>query len=118
MTFKEFESFVNASLKEIPDKYLDILAKNQIKVLAREKAPEKLKKEFKGKTVFGVFIGVPHGHFYNMSQEPTRIELYKDSFENYYSDPDDIKKQILITVIHEIAHYFGFSESEIRKLGY
>jgi predicted Zn-dependent protease with MMP-like domain len=118
VTFEEFESFVNASVKEIPKNFTEILDKNQIKVLAREKAPNELKNNYKGKIVFGIFIGVPLGHFYNMSYQPTRIELYQDSFEQIYHNPDDIKKQILITVIHEIAHYFGFSEDEIRKLGY
>lgn len=118
MTFQEFEHFVEAALKEIPENFTEILDKNQIKVLAREKAPAALTNNYKGKTVFGIFIGVPLGHFFNLAPEPTRIELYQNSFERVYPNPDDMKKQILITVIHEIAHYFGFSEEEIRKLGY
>lgn len=118
MTFEEFEKTVEAALKEIPKNYTDILEKNQIQVLARDKAPAKLKKDYKGQTVFGMFIGIPLGHFYNMAQEPTRIELYRESFESFYSNKGELKKQILMTVIHEIAHYFGFSEKEIRKLGY
>jgi len=118
MTFEEFEHFVDASLKEIPENFTEILNKNQIKVLAREKAPAAVRSNYKGKTVFGVFIGVPLGHFFKLAPEPTRIELYQESFESVFSNPDDMKKQILVTVIHEIAHYFGFSEAEIRKLGY
>ena len=118
MTFPEFEKFVDDCLKEIPENFLEVLKKNQIKVLAREKAPSPVKERYKGSTVFGIFIGVPLGHFYNMSPEPTRIELYQESFESSFQDKNQMKRQILITVVHEIAHYFGFSEAEIRKLGY
>ena len=118
MTFQEFEDFVNDCLKEIPEKFREVLEKNQIKVLAREKAPLPVKNRYKGSTVYGIFIGVPLGRFFNVSLEPTRIELYQESFESTIRDRDQMKRQILITVVHEIAHYFGFSESEIRKLGY
>ena len=118
MTFEEFEDIVEASLKEIPERFRETLDKNQIKVLARERVPLPVRELHPGKTVFGIFIGVPLGHFYNMSTEPTRIELYKESFESWESDPGRIKRHILTTVVHEIAHYFGFNEDEIRKLGY
>jgi len=118
MTFEEFENIVNGSLNEIPATFREVLEKNQIKVLAREKVPRPVKDHHKGAVVFGIFIGVPLGRFFNLAAEPTRIELYQESFEKYYAEPDKIKKQILITVVHEIGHYFGFSEAEIRKLGY
>ena len=118
MTFKEFEDIVNGSLNEIPETFRKVLDKNQIKVLAREKVPGPVKDHHKGAVVFGIFIGVPLGRFFNLATEPTRIELYQESFEKYYTNPEQVKKQILITVVHEIAHYFGFSEAEIRKLGY
>ena len=44
--------------------------------------------------------------------------FYQESFESMFEDKSQMKRQILITVVHEIAHYFGFSEAEIRKLGY
>jgi len=118
MTFDEFEDVVNDALKEIPDKFREVLEKNQIKILPREKVPAPVKKSYKGSTVFGIFIGVPLGRFYNITTEPTRIELYKESFEKVFEDPSLMKRHILITVVHEIAHYFGFSETEIKKLGY
>jgi len=118
MTFDEFEKVVGDALKEIPPKYREVLDKNRISVLAREKPPAPVLKKYKGGTVFGIFIGVPYGRFFNTTTEPTRIELYQSSFESVYKDPGQMKRQILITVVHEIAHYFGFSESEIRKLGY
>jgi predicted Zn-dependent protease with MMP-like domain len=31
---------------------------------------------------------------------------------------EELREQIRTTVLHEIAHYFGFDDDEIDKLGY
>jgi predicted Zn-dependent protease with MMP-like domain len=118
MTFEEFETLIEESLNGLPKQFKDILIKNEISLIPRQKAPKPLSETHKGSIVFGVFIGVPFGHFVNVQTEPTRIELYKESFEAFYKDPEEIKQKIRSTVVHEIAHYFGFKEQEIRKLGY
>lgn len=118
MTLEEFETIVNNAVKNIPAEFKDILQKNEIAIIPREEVPQSLKEKFKGGTLFGVFIGVPYGRFVNFHTGPTRIELYKNSFESYYSNQAEIEKQIVKTVVHEVAHYFGFSEAKIRKLGY
>ena len=33
-------------------------------------------------------------------------------------DPEDLREQIRITVLHEIGHHFGMSEDDLRRLGY
>jgi len=118
MTLKEFQSIIAKAVKNLPLEFKEILEKNEISIIPREEVPPSLKEIYKGGTLFGVFIGVPYGRFVNFQPEPTRIELYKNSFESYYSNQDEIEKQIVKTVVHEIAHYFGFSEEKIRKLGY
>ena len=35
-----------------------------------------------------------------------------------FPDPDKLREQIRLTVIHEIGHYFGMDDDEIEKLGY
>jgi predicted Zn-dependent protease with MMP-like domain len=118
MTFEEFEGLIKETVRDLPGQFKELLDKNDIRLLPREKTPSPLEKSHPGSIVFGVFIGVPMGRFVDMQTEPTRIELYKESFEKVYKDKEQVKKQIIKTVIHEIAHYFGFKESQIRKLGY
>ena len=31
---------------------------------------------------------------------------------------DELRHQIRITVLHELAHYFGFDEQRLAELGY
>ncbi|MBN1823897.1 MAG: metallopeptidase family protein [Endomicrobiales bacterium] len=118
MTFEEFEELIENSVNSLPARFREVLSKNGIKLIPRQSVPEPLRKEHPGSVVFGVFVGVPMGRFVNVQTEPTRIELYKESFESVFDDPSEMKRQVVSTVIHEIAHYFGFSEKEIRKLGY
>jgi predicted Zn-dependent protease with MMP-like domain len=118
MTLEEFETIIYDAVKNLPNEFKEILEKNQIALIPREDVPQPLKDKYRNTVVFGIFIGVPYGKFVNYQLEPTRIELYKESFEEYYPGGKGVKEQIIKTVVHEIAHYFGFSEEKIRKLGY
>jgi len=117
MNMAEFEKVVNDTVNKIPEKFKSVLEKENIKLFAREKAPDVLQNKFKNELIFGVFVGVPHTKrsVFNIQQEPTRIELYKESFEKAFNNEQDIGKQIVKTVVHEIGHYFGFSEEELRS---
>jgi predicted Zn-dependent protease with MMP-like domain len=117
MELSEFEEAVQKALNRVPKKFRDILRKEDIPVLAREKTPAALKKEFKGSLLFGIFTGISHNRrsMFDFQTEPTRIELYKDSFEQAFSNRNEMEEQIAKTVIHEIGHYFGFSEKELRR---
>jgi predicted Zn-dependent protease with MMP-like domain len=117
MTFEEFETAVADAVAGLPMPFKDLLEKNQIAVIARAKVPSPVRRRFRNSTVFGIFIGLPYGRFANIQEEPTRIELYKDSFDTF-NDEAAVLLEIRRTVIHEVAHYFGFSEARIRKLGY
>ena len=33
-------------------------------------------------------------------------------------DPDELSRQIWITLLHEIGHHFGLSEERLDELGY
>jgi len=117
MELSEFEEAVEKALKKVPGKFRDILKEEGIPVLAREEVPPVLRKQYRGRLLFGIFTGVSYNNrsMFNFQTEPTRIELYKNSFEEAFSSRDEIEEQIVKTVIHEIGHYFGFSEKELRR---
>ena len=117
MELGEFEETIAKALNKVPKKFREILEKEEIQVLAREEVPDALLGRYKDHLVFGVFIGVPYNKrsMFSIQMEPTRIELYKSSFEKAFRYRDDMEEQIAKTVIHEIGHYFGFSEKELRR---
>ncbi len=49
------------------------------------------------------------------NQLPEKIVLYKSNIESICSTKEELVEQIRLTVLHEIGHYFGLSEEEIRK---
>jgi predicted Zn-dependent protease with MMP-like domain len=117
LELSEFEKAVEKALEKVPEEFRDILEREDIPVLARENVPDALQKQYKGSLLFGLFTGVSYNRLptFNFQTEPTRIELYKESFEKAFNNPGEIEEQIVKTVIHEIGHYFGFSEKELRR---
>jgi predicted Zn-dependent protease with MMP-like domain len=122
MDFEEFEKVVNEILKNIPEKYRKILRDEKIEVICREYVPIGVRQEFPGKIIFGLFAGISKNkkRTFSVQIEPTRIEIYKESFERIFGSEINIamKEQIYKTLVHEIAHYFGFDEEEVRAEGY
>ena len=49
---------------------------------------------------------------------PAKISIYRKPLEEDFPDPAELEEQIRITVLHELAHYFGFDEDRISELGY
>ena len=35
-----------------------------------------------------------------------------------FPDPEELEREIRVTVLHELAHYFGIDEDRIDELGY
>jgi len=119
MELSEFEEAVEKALNKVPKRFREIMQREGIRVLARDDVPEALQDRYRGRLLFGIFTGVPFNRrsMFSIQMEPTRIELYRASFEQAFDDRDEIEEQIVKTVIHEIGHYFGFSEKELRRCG-
>jgi predicted Zn-dependent protease with MMP-like domain len=122
MDFEKFEKVVNEILRDIPEKYRKILSDERIEVICREYVPVGVRQQFPGKIVFGLFAGISKDkkRTFTVQTQPTRIEIYKESFEKVFGREinSSMKEQIYRTLIHEIAHYFGFDEEEVRERGY
>ncbi len=71
-----------------------------------------------GDLVLGVFEGVPatRKSVFDLPSGPDRIVLYQKNIEAVCSDEDEIRKEIRLTVIHELGHYFGMTESQLEDV--
>jgi predicted Zn-dependent protease with MMP-like domain len=50
---------------------------------------------------------------------PARISIYRRPLEeDFGDDPAELEAEIRITVLHELAHYFGIDEDRLDELGY
>ena len=49
---------------------------------------------------------------------PDRIVIYRLPLVESFHDPEELRREIRITVLHEVGHYFGLDEKQIEELGY
>ena len=70
-------------------------------------------------TLYGLYEGVPlteRGDSY-YGVLPDRITIFRGPLERDFR-ADALEEQVRITVVHEIAHYFGFGEDRLEELGW
>jgi len=49
---------------------------------------------------------------------PAKVTIYRLPLEEAFPDHEELEREIRITVLHELAHYFGIDEDRIDELGY
>ena len=71
-------------------------------------------------TLYGIYQGVPLPDRSHLDPPllPDKITIFAEPLMEDFSDPDELRQEIRLTVLHEIAHYFGMDEEEIEELGY
>ena len=68
--------------------------------------------------VLGVFEGVPttRKSTFDLPGGPDRIVLYQKNIEAVCSNDVEIRREIRLTVVHELGHYFGMSEAQLEDV--
>ncbi len=71
-------------------------------------------------TLYGLYEGtpLPERSATHPPLLPDKITIFSEPLMQDFPDPDELREQLRATLLHEIAHYFGMDESEIRDLGY
>ena len=71
--------------------------------------------------LMGLYEGVPlteRDSAYVMAM-PDRITIYRlPTLRVSDGDDDEVRRQVQITVVHEIAHHFGIEEGRLHELGF
>jgi predicted Zn-dependent protease with MMP-like domain len=58
------------------------------------------------------------GLFEEASYLPAKVTIYRRPLEDAFGDPSELEHEIRLTVLHELAHYFGIDENRLEQLGY
>jgi predicted Zn-dependent protease with MMP-like domain len=73
----------------------------------------------RGDALYGLYEAVPFTErgdsYYGVL--PDRITIFRGSLERDFR-ADELEEQVRITVVHEIAHFFGFDEERLEELGW
>ena len=112
LTAEEFEQVVIDELDELPDEMVDGL-ENLVFVTEDRPADGSL-------DVLGLYEGVAlteRGH-YGFGELPDRIVLYREPLLAVAETLDELRDEIHITLVHEIAHFYGIDDDELHRLGW
>lgn len=115
----DFENLVTDSIKKIPKEYHNGI-NNVAFFVQDEPSPEQRQKLGLRpcQSLFGLYEGVPlterrGGYALTL---PDKITIFKIPHEVYANNMAELKKQVLNTVWHEVAHYYGLDHKRIKEL--
>ena len=122
MDRNEIEKEVARALDRLPKEFRSRIHNVEIVV---EKQPTKKRLEALGldpdeDVLYGLYEGTPLSER-SVSYPPLlpdKITIFSEPLMRDFSDPRERRRQIRLTVVHEIAHYFGMADEEIEDLGY
>jgi predicted Zn-dependent protease with MMP-like domain len=121
MSPEDFEALVEQAMDELPGEFTQRLENISIAVedYPSDEVLQSLKPRPLRESLLGVYIGVPYNRRPASplsGKLPDRVELYQKNIESICRDDREVKEQIKKTFIHEIGHYFGFGEEDLRRL--
>ncbi|THG35023.1 metallopeptidase family protein [Glaciibacter flavus] len=107
-----FEALVVAELDALPDEMVDGL---ENVVFVTEDRPEDGSLD-----LLGLYDGVAvteRGQ-YGFGEMPDRIILYREPLLAICADEDELRDEIHVTLVHEIAHFYGIDDERLHDLGW
>ena len=117
----DFDSLVEKAVENLPEEFKQYFT--NITIMVEDyPSPEDNKLTSSKGLLLGLFKGVPYtkkGGFFNIQHPlPDTIILFQKNIESLCSSERALVEQITKTLIHEVGHYFGFSEKNLRKYGF
>ncbi len=110
MTRAEFEEQVRLALDSLPPHIAAAL--ENVAVVVEDENPA-------DPDLFGLYHGVPlTERGVEAPLEPDTISIYFLPLSEDFPDPEELREEIRITVLHELGHYFGIDEDRLDELGY
>jgi predicted Zn-dependent protease with MMP-like domain len=119
---KELREEAVRVLDELPDEFREQLHNIEIVVQRRPSKHQLAEMDLDSyeEVIYGLYEGVPLPDRSALDPPilPDKITLFSETLISDFPDPDELREQIRLTVIHEIGHYFGMDDDQIEKLGY
>ncbi|NOZ64836.1 MAG: metallopeptidase family protein, partial [Caldiserica bacterium] len=116
MEKEKFEKLVKEAWNSLPS----LFRKNveNLAILVEEEYDEEARELMRrrGGQILGYYRGVPlkhRGHYYG-GVGPDTVVIFKNSIEAIATSEEEIKERVREVLFHEIGHYFGFKEEDLR----
>jgi len=116
---QRFEELVSEALEGLPPRFAERLSNIDVEVRDSPSADEmRAGRVPPGRLLLGLYRGVPQTRRslgYNMAL-PDRIFIYQQPIERVCRSDDEVRQRVRRTVLHEIAHHFGWSDAELAEM--
>ncbi|MEO8094751.1 MAG: metallopeptidase family protein [Pseudolysinimonas sp.] len=109
---EEFEALVVAELDLLPDEMVDGL---ENVVFVTQGRPDDGSLD-----LLGLYDGVDltRRDRYGFGELPDRIILFREPLLSISADLDELRDQVHVTLVHEIAHFYGIDDDKLHELGW
>ncbi len=114
-----FELLVERALEELPAEFARLLDDVAI-VIEEVPTPQqaRLGEAAGDDWLYGLYEGVPATEWgADYAVLPNKISLFQLPLETDFPDPQELARQVRITVIHELAHHAGIDDDRLHELG-
>src|SRR5699024_12413709 len=102
----------------IPDAALDLPPAGGTEQLAKVALFVEDRPESGDRHLLGLYEGTPIGERGTSCLElPDNIFIYRDNLIDFAEDRDHLREEIVITIVHEIAHSYGIDDAGLHSLG-
>lgn len=111
-----FERWVEEAIGSLPAFFTERI-QNVAFVVEDEPSPDVLEEH--PQDLLGLYQGVPlpeRSVWQDLPPMPDVITLYQKNIESICRTQAEVKRQIALTVMHELGHYFGLSEEEMEAV--
>ena len=115
-----FEVLVQRAIRDLPDEFREKL-ENVVVIVEDEPSAELLERmEIPPEdTLLGLYEGVPlTERGFDSPLYPDRIWIFQKPIEDECDNDEELLEEIKITLIHEVAHFFGIDDDYLEELGY
>ncbi|MCX8031528.1 MAG: metallopeptidase family protein [Thermodesulfovibrionales bacterium] len=114
---KYFESLIEDVLLRLPSKFLVEL--NNITIIVEDYPSEEVIRELgiNKRDLLGLFVGIPYkekNSFFSPFSFPDVIYIFQKNIEEISKNEEDLIAQIRETLLHELGHFFGLTEEDLK----
>ena len=113
MSREEFENAVGDALDQLP---AHVVARiDNVVILVEDEPPAETP------DLLGIYDGTPlteRGYMWDAGALPDRIIIYRNPTLRMCHSVDEVVEEVLVTVVHEVAHYFGIDDDRLHELGW
>ena len=118
MQRKQFATIVEEVLDSLPREFRKRI--RNVAVLVEDLPPDQLSRQSKQprRLLLGLYHGVPmtKKSVFDLASGPDYVVLYQKNIEAVCSNEAEVREQIRRTVIHELGHYFGMDEDQLKDV--